>query len=86
MTRDPRTLSLADLDNCSAAASVEVAVGEMALGVTVSNGLAYSPLARSPSIGNLLKVADRCLYRAKEGGRDRVEREIPDAEGDRGKS
>ena len=48
------------------------AIGEEPVSVTVSIGVAAYP-HHGPSFNELVEAADRALYRAKEGGRDRVE-------------
>lgn len=48
------------------------ALGEKPVAVTVSIGVAAYPLHGS-SFHEIVETADRALYRAKEGGRDRVE-------------
>lgn len=50
-----------------------VAAGELSVGVTASIGVAVRPAARRAEWDTLLKAADEALYRAKSGGRDRVE-------------
>jgi diguanylate cyclase (GGDEF)-like protein len=50
-----------------------VAAGELSVGVTASIGVAVRPAARRAEWDTLLKAADEALYRAKNGGRDRVE-------------
>jgi len=48
------------------------------LSVTVSIGVA-SPETQNADVASVLKLADQALYRAKEGGRNRVE--VATAEG-----
>ena len=40
--------------------------------VTASLGLAFAPADRRFSVSALITTADRCLYQAKHGGRNRV--------------
>jgi diguanylate cyclase (GGDEF)-like protein len=40
--------------------------------ITASLGLAYEPAGRFRSFSAMITAADRCLYQAKEAGRDRV--------------
>lgn len=47
--------------------------GEVSLKVTASFGVAEYDPERHPDLAALIEEADRCLYRAKHGGRDRVE-------------
>ncbi len=52
--------------------TLDVKSGETKLGpITISAGVAVFP-ADAPSRDELLRVADACLYQAKEAGRDRV--------------
>jgi diguanylate cyclase (GGDEF)-like protein len=48
------------------------ALGEEPVSVTVSIGVASYP-RHGPAFNELVEAADRALYRAKDGGRDRVE-------------
>ncbi len=50
-----------------------VAAGELSVAVTASIGVAVRAAARRAEWDTLLKAADEALYRAKNGGRDRVE-------------
>jgi diguanylate cyclase (GGDEF)-like protein len=58
-----------------AVARTPILVGEHSLSVTVSVGVAAGDGATS--LPDLMKRADRALYAAKEGGRDRVARFTP---------
>ncbi|MCD2315759.1 diguanylate cyclase [Sphingomonas sp. IC-11] len=53
-----------------AIASTSVQVGESLISVTVSGGVA--PYLRNQSSEDILRVADRALYRAKHAGRDQL--------------
>ena len=53
-------------------------VDGQAVTVTASIGLAQAAVSM-PSFGALMKAADRALYRAKAGGRDRAVAAAPDA-------
>ena len=52
-------------------ASSRCAYDDRTVAVTVSVGMACTP---APSVDALIEAADRALYRAKQAGRDRVER------------
>jgi diguanylate cyclase (GGDEF)-like protein len=54
-------------------AGTRVAVGEVALGVTVSVGVACFPDSGAESLDQLVALADQALYRAKQSGKNRVE-------------
>ena len=43
-----------------------------AIWVTVSIGVSYAPAGRPHSVMAMISAADRGLYQAKNGGRDRV--------------
>ena len=55
--------------------------GQSIQGVTVSIGIAVFP-AHGRTSHSLLQAADHALYRAKEGGRDRIEIAIGEMQGD----
>lgn len=62
----------------AAVAGMEIAIGGGAIRATLSIGLAcVSPGDPALSLDALLQRADRALYRAKEAGRNRVERDRP---------
>ncbi len=53
--------------------TIKISAGRNDLAVSVSVGVATAPRSRRP-LGDMLREADRALYRAKSGGRNRVER------------
>jgi diguanylate cyclase (GGDEF)-like protein len=55
-----------------ALAERRIRAGGASLQVTASLGLAFAPADRVCSISALITAADRCLYRAKALGRDRI--------------
>ena len=57
----------------NAVRSLRLTIGDMALHVAVSVGLAALPHRRIGSARQLLEYADRALYRAKRNGRDQVQ-------------
>ncbi len=59
-----------------AVAEAPVELGEARIAVTISLGVAISPEHATDMTG-LLKAADAALYRAKRGGRNRVEIALP---------
>jgi len=52
-----------------------VILKDLSINVTVSVGVASSPEPKPQDLESLLSAADKALYRAKEGGRNRVEAE-----------
>ena len=60
---------LAEAEHCS---------GHARLHVTGSFGVAAAPAYTQPDVAALLRAADSALYRAKQGGRDRVELDLRD--------
>lgn len=52
--------------------SAPISIGDQAIPVTLSMGLAYFDPAESTTCEEVIKLADACLYRAKENGRDRI--------------
>ncbi len=52
--------------------SVPVEIAGKEIPVTISMGLAYFDPARSVSCAEVIQLADSCLYRAKQNGRDRI--------------
>lgn len=49
-----------------------VSIGKKEIPVTISMGLAYFDPAESTTCEEVIKLADECLYRAKQSGRDRI--------------
>jgi diguanylate cyclase (GGDEF)-like protein len=55
--------------------SQPVTLKDLSINVTVSVGVASSPEPKPQDLEAMLSAADKALYRAKEGGRNRVEAE-----------
>lgn len=54
-----------------------IAVGDLSLNVTASMGVATTADLAEPDAASLVEIADLALYRAKHGGRNRVEAATP---------
>jgi diguanylate cyclase (GGDEF)-like protein len=57
-----------------------IAVGDLSLNVTASMGVATTADLAEPDAASLVEIADLALYRAKHGGRNRVESATPTSE------
>jgi len=70
---------VAERIRASVQANQQVLIGELPISVTISIGVAAFCMP-SGNTEQLLKTADRLLYKAKDSGRNRVEVQIPDIE------
>lgn len=86
----PRTEMVSAYNLCErvrvAIAERQVAAGGEALSVTASFGIAAYPESAAGNAAELIRLADRALYRAKKTGKDRVELYWADGEESPGKS
>jgi len=70
-TQKPEAITTAE-KICKAVAAKPFKLGDKEVSVTISIGVATYP-DNAPNVADMIEYADKCLYKAKEGGRNRVE-------------